>query len=108
MAGGSGDRAVVLMEMPGAHWRFGVLLQSHLARQGLSGAEFARRAGCSRSFPSSMMAGSFRPPSDEETLEAWATVLGLNEEERDRFVTLALLEHTPRRIAEDYRKLRGL
>lgn len=75
--------------------RFGHLLQQFLTRKDLSGAAFARIVGCSKNWPANIMSGHQPGPASLAVLERWSIALGLNDDERWRFIGLAGLDHSP-------------
>lgn len=84
---------------------FGSFFYEVLRRQGLSANRFAKRVHTSSGCLSSIYSGVRRPPLDR--IQTWADALGLHGPDREAFVTLANLEHTPPLIRDLVRDLRA-
>jgi len=79
--------------------RFASLLAKLLDRQGFSQRAFAREVGVIHSVINKVV-NDLRPPPED--FHAWADVLGLDDEERERFVEAGYLRMCPEFIRERY------
>jgi len=75
---------------------FGALLYELIGRGGMSVSGFAERAGIHQPHLSAIRHG--RRPAPMHRLEAWADLLGLRGEERERFLDLGAMTHCPERV----------
>jgi hypothetical protein len=89
-----------------AQTQFARLFLAHLSANNMSQADFVRAVGCSKGWPSNILSGRHKPPSNEQELERWGKALSLNGESLEVFIEAALLEHTPERIKERYLKMK--
>ena len=72
------------------------MLYQAIAQKGLTVSEFARLVKVPQPNVSEIKRGARRAPL--AGIEKWADVLGLEGDERERFLDLAALTHTPERI----------
>ncbi len=85
---------------------FGHHFAELLAKRELTYATFARLAGVSAGSPANIASGRHPPPKNQAKLEKWADLLRLNVEQRERFLELAYLEHTPEPIRAEYLRMK--
>lgn len=84
---------------------FAEVFASALAKSGLTQTAFAKQAGVAQPFVSQVAKGLRKPSLDN--VERWAELLGLQGEERARFLRVGRLLHTPPEIRDEYLKLRA-
>ncbi len=75
---------------------FGRMLYHSISEAGMTASKFSRKAKTTSGFLSGIYQGKKKPTL--KALDKWCRILGLEGNQREEFVLLADLEHTPERV----------